>query len=298
MVYNNVTVIGCHDSDVPGVYSSGAYVGGELLPDSLTTTNPRTESYKKLLNFDNYKKGEYIWGGYLFDHFGHFILESLAFMPGILSCPETCVIWVHSIPGKKKVDMLPYQKEILDMIGFKNPFIIINENEDAVFESINIPQQGYRFWYSGSVGYFKTLSVNTYSNTGRKVWMSRRDVPGGYVNEYKIESRLADHGWEIVDPLTYSVPEMVKILSSAEKVGLVEGSAFYNILFVDNPQFKLHIVCRRDELERDFEICCKGKNINAVVTYPKKMLVNDTGDICTQVYELLDVERICKELLT
>lgn len=79
----------------------------------------------------------------------------------------------------------------------------------------------------------------------RRVFCSRRpvaEVPGAFGgprrecrNGSEVEALLARHGFEVVYPEDYSMPEQARMFREAEVVAGYAGSALFNLVFADRP---------------------------------------------------------------
>lgn len=169
--------------------------------------------------------GEYIWGGYFFTHFGHFLTESLARLWYIQQNPDLPILWTRFW---SKFEMKPHNEEILKLLNVKNEIILINEVIEV--ETLRLPDPGAVLPYFYEPEYIQSLGVLPAIPTqkGKKVWLSRSRLSAtNIINEAFIENYLAAKGWMIIHPEECSVQYTVNHINSAEIVAGPDGSAFH-----------------------------------------------------------------------
>lgn len=174
-----------------------------------------------------YLTGTYCYGGILYPHYGHFLLESLsrlyAYQQG-----QGLLTWSSVQTGLKK-----YQDEILSLLlpGPRNIKIISNV---AFCECLIVHKRGYVITDSFSQEHCHFLAeagkkiYRRDSSVGR-VWLSRR----GYRSiegEMLLEERLAKGGWKIVEVQKMSISEQLNIFMNATAVAGVKGSCFHTAI--------------------------------------------------------------------
>lgn len=211
-----------------GVYSGGRAVPGALLvrPGMGTSTRPNGEWQGPEVGAARVCDGDAILCGRLFRHFAHFIGESLARIWYVKQHPESMLVWTGA------EDYLPYQRQILDLLGIENPAVFVRE--PMRFERLTVPSQGhcmvtfYAPYYLEALGVVEPAPILP----GRKTYISRAgDHGGGYANEVALQSLLQDAGWDILYPERMPFAERSDALSSSEVILMVEGSAMTSFLF-------------------------------------------------------------------
>ncbi len=194
--------------------------------------------------------GSYIFAGYLFKHFGHFLLESLATLWFIKKHPQTPLLWIsaHGQP-----ELLPYQQDILKLLGIGNGIHILTE--ESLVEELTVPEPGYmiqtRFAEEQKTA-FQVLEAPA-PVAGKKVWLSRSSAKmGRFLNEDILEGILQKEGWVIYKPEKHPIQEQVHFLSDAEHIAGIAGSALHLVIFFPNYQGKVSIFPRDNELNYNF----------------------------------------------
>src|SRR5438876_1111429 len=96
------------------------------------------------------QKRKAIFGGYTFQHFGHFLIEGLARLWLTRSYPDLPVVWCG-------VMTTAWQREIIDLLGVRNEPIFITTPTE--FESLLIPEPGFTLLRDFKPEQAKFLSV-------------------------------------------------------------------------------------------------------------------------------------------
>lgn len=191
-----------------------------------------------------------IYGGTLYFHFGHFLLESLARLWHADDEPDTPIVWAgsHSWSGK---DFEPWQLEILEILGVRNELRILSAPE--TFDRLVMPDVGYRYddWFHPQHADFLGRYVGPPQEPDRRVWLSRSDVPNGVkdVNASAVERRLAAEGWAITYPERASVRAQLDEISRASVIAGEEGSAFHALMLLQDVSRKRFEIIKRHGVE-------------------------------------------------
>ncbi len=204
----------------------------------------------KIGKTQNTLKGKYIFAGYLFPHYGHFMLESLANLWFIKKHPDTPIIWL----GVHRQDTLnSVNKQFLELYDIRNPIHILTEQTEV--EKLVVPQPGYLIHTRYQPEQVKALKLADAPDPqpGKKVWLSRSNVGKGVAfNEKTLEEILDRSGWTIYHPEEFTIKEQLEFLKDAEVVAGIEGSAFHTFVLIPDFKGKLHIFARRRRVEFDF----------------------------------------------
>jgi capsular polysaccharide biosynthesis protein len=240
---------GTMDSFTAGVFSNDKCIESSLLCRG--KESPIYEIQEKLC-------GAYVFGGYLFANFGHFILESLSRVYAIKQCAPLPILFLGPNPyilsaQKKQIEVLGVKNELLlvkkpigvEMLIYSppgssiKPVMILDEQIDALA------------WHPG-----------TDTIKGKKIWLSRSSTRVSSVdNEKDIEVQLQDLGWTIIHPEQIDLHEQVRHISSAEYIAGFDGSAFYSILFTKKCRAKIFIFSRRKEIPQEIPYALTKKNV-------------------------------------
>lgn len=238
-----------------------SFVGGISLPFKYTqhfqysNVNPSSieipmPKFRKIFN------EKCIYGGYLLTVYGHFIRESLSRLYFIKKYNLNYPV-IFSYAQSKK--LLQYQKDIFELFGINNIYIV---DEVTMFNNIYFPPPGsilnstFTFEQKEALGIIKDKMVK-----GKYLYISRKNFKGRTLrNEGELESILKSRGWKIIYPELLPINEQLKEYSTSEIIMGVCGSAFYSMLFLNNPSQRFIILPRYHGNEYEIIADVIGKN--------------------------------------
>ena len=189
---------------------------------------------------------EAIYAGPLYYHFGHFLLESLARAWYAQRYPDIPLAWAGAHTWQD-AHLRSWQTEILDVLGIRNPTMIVAD--PTRFELLHIPDIGYRYddWFHPEHAEFLGRFEGPPQIPGRRLWLSRSKIANDArdFNAPATERHLAAAGWHIAHPETLSVREQLEELSRAEVVAGEEGSALHSLVLLKDVSSKSFRILRR-----------------------------------------------------
>ncbi|MFZ9482339.1 MAG: glycosyltransferase family 61 protein [Ilumatobacteraceae bacterium] len=190
-----------------------------------------------------------VFGGFVYDHFGHFLLESLGrlWFDGV--DPDVPVVWIAATGREWR----PWMTELADLVGVGPHRRILDAEDDALeVGSLLVGDQGFEVHRYMHPWFRDRLAVAAVAErdpgTGTHVWLSRSGLGeiGGVDEESAIESRLEEEGWTVVHPERMTVAEQIAVLSMADHVAGIEGSAFHVLLLLSGFRGTIDILTRHD----------------------------------------------------
>ncbi len=215
-------------------------------------------------------EGRYIFAGYLFPHYGHFLLESLANLWFFKQHPETPIIWlgVHNQPALNRMN-----ESFIELYGITNPIHILTEQ--TVVEELIVPEPGYLIhtrYTNEQVQALKLVDAPDVQK-GKKIWLSRSKLSEGLIlNEGQLEIILEKNGWMIYHPEEYPIPDQVDMLKDAEVIAGIEGSAFHQLMLFPDYKGKVIIFARRAKIEFDFVHIAETLGLDQTIFYPPAVI--------------------------
>jgi hypothetical protein len=231
------------------IHSNGnIYIGGSLTAPSYTRIRSGVvdglEKFRKEVDKNCSKKTKNIskksfYAGNLYDHYGHFVLESLSRLSSYRG--EPVIVWSGGVKEFKS-----YHKSILKLFSLLDVEHIFIDGV-VRFDDIVISDREYIIWdYFSKKHYDFLSSVNLPLSIykGKKIWLTRSGFDT-YWCEPLIELVLKKHGWEIVNPLDLSIEQQVSIFKDAKKIAGIEGTAFHNMIFSSHVIDDVTIFSRR-----------------------------------------------------
>ena len=168
-----------------------------------------------------------VFGGYLYDHYGHFLLESTARLwpPGLGD--DVPVVWIANWTET----ISPWMHEVLDLIGVGPRREVVTSAGPVAVGELALADPGFEFGAFMHRWHAQRLQSVPCAPSGRHVWLSRSALRpiSGLDDDLELEDRLRAAGWDVVHPETLSVREQVAVLGSAVHVAGLEGSALHTL---------------------------------------------------------------------
>ena len=175
---------------------------------------------------------EVIYGGVLYDHFGHALVESLNRLWYVLEHPEQTAPVVFLRETDKP--LCPQVADMLSLLKLNGRLIFIAR--PTRFAKVTVPEQS-----SVLTGYytdkflkpFDAISAIVTAKTFDRVYLSRRKFKSGIamIGEDKLEKVFASNGWHVVYPEHLPLAEQIAYVKGAKKIACVMGSASHLALF-------------------------------------------------------------------
>jgi len=196
----------------------------------------------------DHRSGEAIYGGILFRHFGHFLLESLARFWFISRHPDLPIVW-HA----RDAILRNWQVSIFELLGVEPSRFHLVTRPTSV-QRILVPDPGLQIKGGMWSGHGNALGRFLIGPTqGRRIWLSRsllrpdarlRSNHIKIANEDILEAELVRRGWEIVHPQHLTLPLQLAALKGAEIIAGIEGSALHLLMLCGDIDAEVRIVSR------------------------------------------------------
>ncbi|MEE2809358.1 MAG: glycosyltransferase 61 family protein, partial [Pseudomonadota bacterium] len=197
--------------------------------------------------------GRWLWGGVLWAHFGHFLVESTARLWALanLDAPVDGVLFIPKRPAVRD-QVRGFQSEFVGLMQKDLPIRVAAD--PALVEELVVPGQGFGL---GDI----TEATPKYRNAihaqfardikpegPEKLYISRSKLglgKGGLLGEEQMEAYLAAEGYEIYHPQEHSLSAQLARYKAARKVIAADGSALHLYAMVGRPDQKVAMVLRR-----------------------------------------------------
>lgn len=206
--------------------------------------------------------GDFVYGGQLWDHFGHFLLEGLSRAWAFSRLPGP-ILWQRVAPH---ATLLDWQNEILDRMGLgaREHRVV---DRPARVARLAVPEQGLvtrRYLHAWQEA---TLAVHPYQRprAGHRVWLSRSGLPAKLARiegETEVEAALRADRWTILHPQTLSVADQLAALEAAEVIAGFEGSAFHGLLLGRDVRAHIVIFGRGAAVNPNYQVIAAAKGLN------------------------------------
>ncbi len=186
------------------------------------------------------------YGGMLYMHFGHFLVESLARAWSFQQAPEVPIVWVGA-SGWDDAKIAGWMREIMAVLGITNELHYVTT--PTRFASVRIADIGYHYddWFHPQHARFLAQYEGPAQEPDLKLWLSRSQLATDVknLNAAATERRLERLGWTIEYPEKISVREQLDLMARASLVAGEEGSAFHLLMLLKDVSAKKYIVFRR-----------------------------------------------------
>lgn len=263
-LYQNATIMP-FDSTMDA-FTGGLFTeGGEFVDDSVVYRGKAPE-YKAAVDE---LAGEYIYGGCLFAHFGHFIWESLARVPAFYA-REYPILFIS--PNEI---IFETWRLFFKSLGIRNRFIVIRK-PTRVENLVYLPPQTSLAPARMSEEALNALGRKEFTETSdKKIWLSRSKLKyGRIVNESAIEKCVQRLGFEIVYPEKLPLPEQIRLIATSRVVAGFSGSQFFSSFFAKKILGAYKIFNRRPRVPDTLSFMLESKRINGeIVTLAVKEAV-------------------------
>lgn len=197
--------------------------------------------------------GRWLWGGVLWVHFGHFLVESTSRL-WALNALEAPVDGILFIPKRPKAgDMTRgFQRAFVDQLAPGLPIRVATDPLEV--EELVVPGQG--FGLGRITAGTPAFRAAIHDRFGREIepvgpdrlYVSRSALglgKGGLLGEERLEALLAEHGYETFHPQQHSIEEQLARYKAASKIIAADGSAVHLYAMVGRADQDVAIVLRR-----------------------------------------------------
>jgi capsular polysaccharide biosynthesis protein len=213
--------------------------------------------------------GTATYGGIIFNHFGHFMLETLARAWYLRDCVSGDIYFYYAGQHRNGItfeNLTPWQKNILGRLVPDTSRIKII-NSPILFDELTIPDAAFVIrefcakaqvealsWLGG-----KMAGGSNQQSVGDKIWLSRSALTKGAVaGEKKFEEALNQEGFQVVHPEKLPLADQIAVFEKASIICGFTGSAFHVLLFAKNKSAKLMHFSRTKHLNRNYPVCAEA----------------------------------------
>ena len=212
------------------------------------------------------RKGTWLWGGLLWMHFGHFLVESTARLWALDHLDEDIdgILFVPKRP-RNGDEVHQFQRDLIGLMDTDAPVVCAPDPEQV--ERLIVPGPG--FGLGPMITGTDAFRASVAKRFGRKVsafgpeklYISRSKLPSGrgnLIGEAELEARLADEGYAIYHPEKHDINHQIATYKAAKKVIAAEGSALHMLAMVADETVDVAMIVRRPSgatrnLERHLE---------------------------------------------
>jgi capsular polysaccharide biosynthesis protein len=191
--------------------------------------------------------GPFLYGGVLFGHYGHFLMESLARAWAFDRCPDLPVLW-HVHAGHRDPGLAGWQGAIFDLLGLGGRVHVL-VRAPMRLGRVLVPEPGSVLGRLFHPDLAARLAVHGFRppRPGRRVWLSRsalRKMGGKIEGEDRLEALLAAQGWDIYHPQRDPIALQLGTLADAGVLSGFAGSAFHTLVLGARVRARVVILAR------------------------------------------------------
>ncbi|MFG1230224.1 glycosyltransferase 61 family protein [Xanthobacter wiegelii] len=182
--------------------------------------------------------GQFIYGGPIYNHFGHFMSEMVhRIVRARRIWGGGKVLFVTSKGASNSKNSLPYYiRDILKFLDLtSDEYEIVSE--DCVVEDLLVVEAGSDFGGGPKVGYVDELAAwgagrfSADKDAPRRLFVSRSGIKQGgiFLGESYLEDWLSSAGFTAFHPEKFSFSDQIEAYRSAESIIFSEGSACHGV---------------------------------------------------------------------
>lgn len=197
--------------------------------------------------------GRWLWGGVLWAHFGHFLVESSARL-WALDQIDGPIDGVLFMPKRPKVGdaVRGFQREFVDLMAPDLPIRVATGPTEV--EELIVPGQGFGLGkITEGTQKFRDAIHNRFARDiepdgASKIYVSRSALglsKGGLLGEERLEELLAKQGYDIFHPEKYDLKTQLARYKAAKYVVAADGSALHLFAMVGRADQKVAMILRR-----------------------------------------------------
>ncbi|MFW8633929.1 glycosyltransferase 61 family protein [Cribrihabitans pelagius] len=213
----------------------------------ITTSPPRPDDGVEQL------PGRWLWGGVLWAHFGHFLVESSSRLWALahLEQPVDGILFIPKRPATGAATR-GFQHEFLGLMAPGLPLKVADHALQA--EQLVVPGQGFGLGrITAGTRRFRNAFHSRFARDvaaegPEKLYISRSKLglgKGGLLGEEQMEDLLRAEGYEIFHPQEHSLSTQLARYKAARQVVAADGSALHLYAMVGRPDQKVAMVLRR-----------------------------------------------------
>jgi hypothetical protein len=199
-----------------------------------------------------------LWLGWMFDHFGHFLLEGLARLWAAEGW--TGRVMAHIAHPEGKTDMHPNNWRLLELLGLPRSRFIEPAGPVRLREVI-CPEPAFELQWAASAAFAAPLQrlgarFAPKVVSEQPLYLSRSRLPAPHrriAGEAALEARLAARGYRVLHPQEMAIEEQIAAVNGHARIVATNGSAAHMVVFArQRPQLT---ILTQERLSQDFFLC-------------------------------------------
>ncbi len=200
-------------------------------------------------------KGTYMFGGVLFGHFGHFLMDSSARIWAMSQLRDKIdgVVFIPKVNGDGVENMLRVQLPIMKALGMDCDIKVLRDPTRV--EKLYVPWQGIGIGEGWEVAtkefrdYMREYGGKKIEPKGaERIYVSRSALPkarASFLSEKILEEHLVKAGYEVVHPQKLSKQDQIAQYRAAKCIVSPDGSPMHMLAYVGTPGQRVGVIARR-----------------------------------------------------
>ncbi len=198
-------------------------------------------------------EGRWLWGGVLWVHFGHFLVESTSRLWGLHDLDQP-VDGILFIPKRPKVGdaVQGFQRDFISLMAPDLPIHVATD--PTLVEQLVVPGQGFGLGQiaHGTARFRDAMHAqfarDIPADGPERLYISRSALglgKGGLLGEEHLEDLLRAEGYEIFHPQQHDMRTQIAHYKAAKQVIGADGSALHMFAMVGRPDQPVAMILRR-----------------------------------------------------
>ena len=199
--------------------------------------------------------GQWLWCGTLFDHFGHFLIESTArlWAAHLLETPPAGLLFIPKRP-RRGSDLTGFQRQLIRAWGLDLPVCLALRATRV--ECLVVPEQalglGRRIAGTPDMRSVtqRHFGAEIAANGPERLYVSRSGLPpaeGAILTEPELEDALRSEGYAIFHPQNHDIATQIARYKAARQIVVADGSAGHLLAYVAGAHQRIAYLPRRTE---------------------------------------------------
>lgn len=196
--------------------------------------------------FENpeYKDEKVVYCGYLINHWGHFLVESVTRLWFPLESQEEVDHYVFYLDEGEQREIKGNFREFLELIGIWEKCVFINK--PTTYREVIVPKNAFLFLHYSSDQYRKIfdtvasrIRIDPSWETPKKLFFTRSSFAKGNNYDFGVEmldSFFRNNGYAVLAPEKMTLSQLIHCVRSAEEIATISGTVHHNILFGNKGQ--------------------------------------------------------------
>lgn len=197
--------------------------------------------------------GRWLWGGVLWAHFGHFLVESTSRLWALdhLEKPVDGILFIPKRPRTGE-SIRGFHTGFLDLMAPDLSMRVAASPTQV--EELIVPGQGFGLGLiTAGTARFRSAIHNRFAKDiapegPEKIYLSRSALglgKGGMLGEERLEELLQAEGYEVFHPQQHDLATQIARYKAAKKVVAADGSALHLYAMVGRPDQSVAMILRR-----------------------------------------------------